>query len=214
MQTLNATDISAPPACITSLKKNYTMLEDSRRIFDSGVLLKYETNITSAPNAVCAIKMEFHDIIPPRREKYLTDSSRQHLRSMYTVLYGDKTVHVPLRYEEFSDLEVFGTLYTSLKSRSHRSAAIMGLWPGLNGNIIIRTCNSEDIRTGLIEHFLLDIPSIDGIPDQPHIIAKVSWYEDHPRKFWMKHSIVLSATLLDCESEASFLPVSRIIKLT
>ena len=216
MQTLNAMDISAPlelSSCVSSLKKNYTMLEDPRRIFDSNLLLKYENNIMSLPTAVDAIKLEFHEIIPPRREKYLTDSSRQHLWSMYSVLYGEHAVnHVPLRYEEFSDLKILGELYTSLKSRSHGSAAIVGMWPGLNSKIITRRCTSEDVRTGLIEFFLLHVPSINDKPDEAHILAKVNWYEDHPRKFWLNHSIILSTTLLDGgENEASFVPVSRIM---
>lgn len=47
------------------------------------------------------------------------------------------------------------------------------------------------------------------MPNQPHIFAKVKWYEDHPRKNWLKNSIILSATLFDTESESSFIPVSR-----
>ena len=44
-----------------------------------------------------------------------------------------------------------------------------------------------------------------------HILAKVKWYEDHPRKQWFENSISLSATLFVAESEASFMPVSRIM---
>ena len=47
MQALNATDISpeSPPEfllCLNGLKKNYTMLENTVRIFDGTLLLKYE----------------------------------------------------------------------------------------------------------------------------------------------------------------------------
>lgn len=198
--------------CLSSLKKSYSLLDDSRRMIDDKVLFKYEENIISAAGCMCATKLEIHQVFPPRREKFLTESSREHLKSMYCIIYGNQAInHIPLKYEEFSNLEVFGKLYTSLKSRSRRSAAVMGIWCGQNGKIINRSSNFEDVRTGLIEYFLLHVPKINGISDQPHILAKVKWYEDHPRKFWMNHSIVLSATLFHDESEASFIPVSRIM---
>ena len=141
MQTLNAMDVFTPPelsSCVNSVRKNYTMLEDSRRIFDSNDLLAYERNIMSLPTAVNAIKMELHEVILPRREKYLTELSRQNLQNMYSAMYGEQAVnHVPLRYEEFTDLKVLGEVYTPMKSHSHGSAAIMALWPGLNGKILL-----------------------------------------------------------------------------
>ena len=67
------------------------------------------------------------------------------------------------------------------------------------------------MRVGLVEYFISHTPTIAGIPDQPHILAKVKWFQDHPRKNMLKNSIILSATLFDTESKASFIPVSRIM---
>lgn len=116
-----------------------------------------------------------------------------------------------MRYEEISQLEVYGKVFISLHSRSHRSSAIMAIWPNVNGSILDRECNTEDIRVGLIEYLMLHTPNIAGMPDQAHIVAKVKWFQDHPRKNWYGNSIVLSATLFDGDSEASFVPVSRIM---
>ena len=186
MQTLNATDISAesPPEllqCLNGLKKNYTMLEDTIRIFDSTLLLKYEQNLFCLPAAVCATKLTCHTIIPPLREKFLSEDLRDNLHSTYSILYSSESVqHVPMRYEEFSQIEIFGQVFTSLKSRSRRSCVIMAIWPSVTGAIVNRTCNSEDIRVGEIEYFFVHIPNILGIDKQPHTFAKVKWYQDHP----------------------------------
>ena len=219
MQTLNSIDISGstPPefsGCLNSIKKNHSLLEDPNRIFDTKSLLKYENSVFCLPPSVCAIKSEMHQVTPPLREKFFTESTRCYLQSMYSKLYDSESItHIPLRYEEFRQCEVFGQVYyTSQKYRSKRSCAIMAMWPGITGNIMDRQCKAEDIRNGLIEFFVLHRPSIVGVPDnQPHILAKVKWYEDHPRKNWFKNSIVVCSALFVADSEASFIPVSRIV---
>ena len=217
MQTLNATDVStsSPPelvACLNGLKKNYVMLEDTVRIFDSKSLLRYEKNLFCLPACVCATKQPYHCLLPPLREKFLPEHLRDMLKSMYVKLYSPELVqHVPMRYEQITQLDVFGQIYISLKSRSSKSRAIMAIWPGLNGAILDRECNTEDVRIGIIEYLISHTPKITGIPDQPHILAKVKWFQDHPRKNWFSNSVILSATLFDADSEASFIPVSRIM---
>ena len=164
------------------------------------------------PAAVCATKLTCHTIIPPLKEKFLTEDLRDNLHSTYSILYGSESVqHVPMRYEQFSQIEIFGQVFTSLKSRSQRSCVTMAIWPSVTGAIVNRTCNSEDIRVGEIEYFLVHMPKILGIEKQPHAFAKVKWYQDHPQKDWYKNSIVLSSRLFTAESAASFLPVSRIM---
>ncbi len=44
-----------------------------------------------------------------------------------------------------------------------------------------------------------------------HILAKIKWYGDHPRKKWFKNSITVSAKLFEEDSEASFMPLCRIM---
>ena len=87
----------------------------------------------------------------------------------------------------------------------------MAIWPGLNGAILDRECNTEDVRIGIIECLISHTPKISGIPDQRHILAKVKWFQDHPRKNWFSNSVILSATLFEADSEASFIPVSTIM---
>ena len=87
-------------------------------------------------------------------------------------------------YQEFNQVDIFKQIYTSLKSRSHKSTTIMAIWPSLTGEILDHSYKMEDIRAGIIEYFVLHNPVIQGEKDQPHIFAKViiKWFDDHVRK--------------------------------
>lgn len=216
MQTLNATDTSGLPVqfapCLDTIKQNYVMSDDGHNIFDSQTFFQYEKNLFSPPNAICALKLPFHKIVPSLREKFFTEGTKTHLYNMYIKLYSaEQVTHVPMQYEEFNQVEIFKKLYTSSKSRSHKSTTIMAIWPSLTVRILDRSYRSEDVRVGIIEYFILHNPIIQGQKDQPHIFAKVKWFDDHVRKNWFKNSIVVSCTLFSNETEASFLPVSRIM---
>ncbi len=95
------------------------------------------------------------EVIPPLHEKIFKEEMRSLLYNMYCKLYtADSITKVPLRHEEFSQVEVFGQLFTFLKSRSQRSSTVSAMWPGLSGTIIGRQCSVEDIRCGNIEYFI------------------------------------------------------------
>ena len=46
---------------------------------------------------------------------------------------------------------------------------------------------------------------------QQHLLAWVSWYQDHPHKFFLGNGVLTSATVTDPSFDASFMPVSKII---
>ena len=73
---------------------------------------------------------------PPIRDIFFLESLRDKLRDMYDKLYSSLEIQqIPMRYEEISQLVIFGQIYISLKSRSRQSAAVMAIWPGLTGLI-------------------------------------------------------------------------------
>lgn len=43
-----------------------------------------------------------------------------------------------------------------------------------------------------------------------HIIARVKWYMDHPRRDYINPQVIICATTFDPDSPASFVPVNRI----
>ena len=118
---------------------------------------------------------------------------------------------MPLKYTEFYQIEIYGHYYSSSKSRSQRSTYIMATWPNCIGKIIDYSCTSKDVRVGVIEYFVSYIPIITDVQNQEHMLAKVKWYDDHPRKAWFRNSIIVLSTLHMNESEVTFMPISRIM---
>ena len=173
------------------------------------------------PNYVCAARLPFHHPILPGHEKYLPEEARDVLTEMYSVLYGlENVVHVPLRYEEFHSVEVFNEMYTSVKSRTTKSAAIVAAWPSPGGILTSRKPSQDDIRVGMVQYFLLHTPSVtvstDGeaacTTEKAHILAKINWFQDHPQKYLLGNGIILSATVCETSySVSQFMPVSRFI---
>ena len=95
--------------------------------------------------------------------------------------------------------------YTSSKARSQKSSAIAAKWPGVVG---IDTRGEAPLRiaqvTSYIEHKLTKT-------NKTHMLARVRWYCDHPRRDSLHSSVILCSSVLDPESCASFIPVSRIM---
>ena len=217
LQTLAATVL--PPDLPLELVQIFTQAKECETalpdpVISGLVVLKYEHNLMCLPQEICAIKQSFQYLVPPGREKYMLDNQRQDLSLMYRVIY-ENVVHVPLRYTEFNQIKVFDRIYTSTKSRITRSAAFIAIWPHLSGILTSRRPQVQDVRVGIIENFLIHTPEIkqaDGENfQQPHVLAYVKWYQDHPQKFFFSNGIVLSATVTEHTSGASFMPVSRIL---
>ena len=91
---------------------------------------------------------------------------------------------------------------------------IIAVWPKLGGSIVDRTASLEDVRSGVVEYYS-HVPTITSDnghqQQQAHIFAKVKWYEDHPQKFFFGNGSLVSATTFERESEATFLPLCRIM---
>ena len=144
---------------------------------------------------------------------------------MEPYIYGiDRVSYVPLQYKECRQINVMGEIYTSEKSRSERSSAILAAWPSVSG-VLLRTPHEDDLRVGIVQFFILHTPHIRKdivvnataltnveLLKEPHILAKVSWLQDHPRKLMKyKNGIIMAATVYDMPSSAQYIPVSRII---
>ena len=204
--------------CFEQAKDYKTALPNP--VISGAFVLHYEGNILCSPKNTCALKLTHHQLVQPGREKFMMESERTDLQEMYNILYGAEHVdHVPLQHTQFHQIRVFEQMYTSLKSRSSRSSAIIAVWPHLSG-IVTSNTSMEDVRVGIIEHFLLHTPTLkaetDGLQSyeykkEDHLLAYVNWYQDHPQKFYMSNGIVLSATVSEHQTCSSFMPVSRII---
>lgn len=203
--------------CFHSVKVHKNSLPDI--VINSAFVLEYEKNLFCPPPTISAKKLDFHHPILPGKEKYLCEPDRQFLQAMYTTIYGNDqaltVTHVPLRYTVFQQVKVFEQLYTSCKSRTNHSSTIIAIWPHLTGILDTSNIAIANIRVGKIEYFLMHTATIrNGNADEKehqHLLGRVSWYHDHPEKFFLQNGVLLS-TKVSCPTQsASFMPVSRII---
>jgi len=150
----------------------------------------------------------------------------ENLSRTYVALYGsEKVSHIPLHYTQFCQIQTFEQTYTSVRSQTSPSPVIIAIWPYLSG-ILISRLPSIDVRVGVVEYILIHTPAIStssAVPSsnaddatvelKEHILARVKWYQDHPQKFVLGNGIVISASVSDHKTWASFMPVSRILSL-
>lgn len=205
--------------CFMKMKHDRLVIPDFT--FDGLTIFNYEQNFSCLPPEVIAEKLPFHQPVTPGKEKFLTEQKRNLLAEMYSTIYGQGVTHIPLRYEEFREVKVFEEVYTSAKSKSTRSSVIVAVWPSPLGILSSRRPTRDDIRVGAINFFLVHCPviashdqsnpNVETTITKPHVIAEIEWYQDHPRKFSFGNGIVLSATVSQPYSCASFMPISRIV---
>lgn len=214
LQTLASIELPATipkelQQCFMQTRKARIALPDI--VINSLSVLKYEDNMLCSVQQVCAAKLDFQQLIPPGKEKLFSEDSRDLLREMYDAIYGkEKVLQVPLHYQEYREIKIFDRTYSSCKSRTSRSAAIIAVWPSLSG-ILKRAPIKDDIRVGVIQSFILHTPSLANEEKNWHVLAQVSWLDDHPHKFALNNGIILSSTLPQPANSSMFMPVSRII---
>ena len=133
-------------------------------------------------NAVCDIchvntnYLDIHKISGKVVEKYFCDSDLDNLSGTYSTLYPNNTfTHIHRKHLLFNDLKVLGEQFTSKKSRSQRSSAIMAYWgePALNTN------NICPLKVGLVEYFFIHTLCSNNGTENEHLFAKVKWHQDH-----------------------------------
>ena len=117
-------------------------------------------------------------------------------------------------YKEHKSIVINSVEFVSKLSRSQRSAVIAAKWPGVVG---IDRLGESPLRVGLVTSFIENeitiLPSdcsSSGL-SASHILMCVQWYGDHPRRNCMDSSVILTSTVFDNDSCASFMPVSRIV---
>lgn len=222
LQALSVVDLPSSVSkdilrCYNEMNKGHNAFTEHVTVIDSKILLSHERNIFCHPNRICSLKLPCHELIQPVGEKLFTANTRDLLYKVYMILYDPSSIiHIPMKYEEVYQVQAFNKLYSSLKSRSCRSAGIAAFWPGPIGHVI---CNhtpvEEDVRIGVVDYYLQHVPklhSIEGVvEEQPHLFAKVKWFQEHPRKFWIKIGTTIAANLFDQETETSLIPFSRIL---
>ena len=155
----------------------------------------------------------YHGIIQPFYEKCFTDDELKHIGYMYKAVYPNHSItHISRFYKEFKGIVINGEEYVSIKSRSQRSSAIFAYWPSLRGDI--DTTGNAPYQIGNVQSFIrhqVTFENDEGCQTVTTLLAHIKWYEDHPRRDHFTSSIIVCGTLFRPMSNASFIPVSRIL---
>ena len=204
--------------CFSQVKECRMALPDPA--INNQVVLEYEQNIFCSPSEISTIKHTFHYPFPPGKEKFMMEIDRELLKEMYNAIYGEDHIdHVPLRYTHYNQIRIFDQMFTSEASRTTRSSVIIAVWPYLSGILTSQMPTRENVRVGLVQHYMLHIPILKSqvesnnsiVEPKEHLLAYIHWYQDHPKKFMLNNGIVISATIAEQVTAASYMPVSRII---
>ena len=172
--------------CFTAMRDSKSALPDPI-VMDGYAVRNYEMNISCPAADICMLKMDFHSVSLPGREKFMTEVQKDLLTEMYATVYGSENVHyIPLRHVQFHQVYVFDEAFTSKISRTTRSSMVVGFWPQLSSILKTSPC-TEDIRVGEIQYFIIHKPILKSQSGQPlqqsnkeHMLAVVHWFQDHP----------------------------------
>ena len=138
------------------------------------------------------------------------DEELRYLKEMYEAIYSNEfTLHLSRFYKEFKVLSIHGREFISVKSRSQRSAAIIAHWPSLMGSI--DTLGETHTKIGIIQYFIQHRVALETGNSIDTLLARVKWFENHPRRNHFHHSVIVCCTLFCADSSATFIPVARIM---
>ena len=172
-------------------------------------------NHTSMVSCTDARMKSYHSLSLPQIEKVFNDTDMMYLEEMYSFLYAQgplKITKISRFYIESKLLSVHGMTLITNKARSQRLAAIVAHWRGRNG---IDATGQSPLRVGIVTSFFKhELHVIDTGSNHEMckniLLARVTWFQNHPRRDQYIPTVIVCSTLPDTESCASFIPVSRI----
>lgn len=191
---------------------------------DTHALSHYKSNAKCLVHHINASRMDIHQILSKQYECYFDDHEVADLKDTYKLLYPDKHfTQVPKQNFTFTDLEVLGNHFTSSKSRSQQSTAVMAKWgETMPGNSELST------KVGLIEYFFSHTIALCNCLDSStteqgsfhqctkqrkieHLFAKVTWFADHTRPYHFPFPLYLVSSLTIENTAFSYIPASRLL---
>ena len=143
----------------------------------------------------------FHFLVPPLKEKCFHDFEYHQIEQMYKLLYPDCNItHISCLYHESKQLVINKEEFISQKSRSQISTAIAAYLPQNEND-----AGSISLKIGLVQSFFVTklqllntLASTDKTKNLHNIIAFVKWYSDHSQHDHIHDSVVITASVLDC----------------
>ena len=147
----------------------------------------------------------------PKKEKCLTSSQFEDLEIVSKALNPDcDSITMSRFYYEHKQFVLAGEEYISERSRSAHSSFIAAYWCDdcLTGKIA-----TSPLRIGPIKSIMVHKVQLKekGTTQQTfNCFAIVEWLREHPHKHFMDSTVVITTTIMEPPSPASFIPIARI----
>ena len=141
----------------------------------------------------------------------LDSDEAEHLKSVYSTLYPNSTIAVPLCYRRYSHINISNQQFgTRSCERVGEFCAIVASWAAACGEVDTTLSNGIGLRAGRVRYFIKHCVQLDD-HIVPHVFACVHWYisADHheyrsPLSVWYSNHYVP-------QGPASYIPVQRIM---
>lgn len=174
------------------------------------IIVEQLKNISCPVVQIDATKKSFHYLVPPFKEKCFCDTEVAILEHMYSLLYPTSIVNFTRFYFQYKKLVINNEEFLCENSLSKRSSTIAAKWPGV---LCVDPSGEAPLRVAqvhaYIEHNVV-LNKNGETTSLPHVLAKVSWYMDHPKRDHLRSTVTICSTTFDSVTSASFLPVARI----
>ena len=123
---------------------------------------------------------------------------------MYSLLYPTSTVNYTRFYHQYKNILINDEEFLCDISLSKRSAA---KWPKV---VDVDPHGEAPLRVAQVHYFIKHNVVLTKNGESSsliHILAKVSWYMDHPKRDHLHSTITICSTTFDSSLSACFLPV-------
>ena len=129
---------------------------------------------------------------------------------MYSLLYPTAIVTFTRFYYQYKKLLINGEEFLCDISSSKRSSTVAAKWPNV---VNVDPYGDAPLRIAQVHYFIEHNAIVTQNGERlsvNHILAKVSWYMDHPKRDHLHSTVTICSTNFDSVLCAPFMPVARI----
>jgi hypothetical protein len=173
------------------------------------VIIQQLKNVSGPVAKNDATKKPFHILVPPAKERCFNDAELVTLKQMYS-MYPSSNITVSHFYHQYRKLLINEEEFLCDTSLSKRSSTIAAKWAGV---LSVDPRGEAPMRVGQVHSYIehnITLIKDNKASSLPHVLARVSWYMEHPQRHYLHSNIIICANTIDSTTSASFIPVNRI----
>ena len=174
------------------------------------VIIEQLKNVSCPVAKIDATTKSFHVLVPPAKEQCFTDTELATLKQMYSLLYPTSNLTLSRFYHQYKKLLINEEEFLCDASLSKRSSTIAAKWAGV---LSVDPRGEAPMRVGQVHSYIehnITLIKDNKASSLPHVLARVSWYMEHPQRDYLHSTIIICSNTFDSSTSASFIPVNRI----